>query len=205
MKFINNYTGSVSKNYKIAPVKITVNKQSGFATKNVKLSWGKVTGATGYEIYCSTKKNGKYSKVVKLNSKKNTYKHKKLKLGKKYYYKIRAYKIDGKHYIPGEFSNILTTITKPVATKVRLTTSKNQVVVSYSKVNGAKGYEVYMATSRNGKYTKIATNNATKTKITKSKLSSGKTYYFKARAYSESEKGLKVYGRYSTVKSIKVK
>ncbi|MBQ9014662.1 MAG: hypothetical protein IJ109_00950 [Firmicutes bacterium] len=62
--------------------------------KKAKLSWKKVKNADGYEIYRSTKKNGKY-KLVKTITKASKVKitNKKLKAKKKYYYKIRPYRL----------------------------------------------------------------------------------------------------------------
>ncbi|MBQ4068465.1 MAG: hypothetical protein IJC76_04365 [Lachnospiraceae bacterium] len=41
-----------------------------------------------------------------------------------------------------------------------------QAIVSWEKVDGAEGYEVYMSTSKKGKYKKIATKKASTTQIT---------------------------------------
>ncbi len=66
--------------------------------KKVTLSWKKVTSAAGYEIVYSASKSFKNSKKATL-SKGSTVKKtvKKLKSGKKYYFKVRAFKtVDGK-------------------------------------------------------------------------------------------------------------
>ena len=60
-------------------------------SKNAKLIWKKVKGATGYKVYRSTKKNGKYKKV-KTITKKSLATFKAKKSNKKYYYKVVAYK-----------------------------------------------------------------------------------------------------------------
>lgn len=68
--------------------------------RKIVLSWKKSSDATGYQIYRATKKNGKYKKI-KTIKKRNTvkYTNKRLKKGKRYYYKIRAYKkVSGKTY-----------------------------------------------------------------------------------------------------------
>ena len=59
-----------------------------------------------------------------------------------------------------------------------------------------------MATSKNGKYTKIKTTSSLK--YTKKSLKLGKTYYFKVKAY-RTVSGKKVYSSYSKVKSTKIK
>lgn len=65
----------------------------------------------------------------------------------------------------------------------------------------ADGYEVYMATSRNGKYKKVKTLSGQKKCSCQIKgLSAKRTYYFKVRAYKKNGK-TKLYGKFSTVKS----
>ncbi|MGN0486568.1 MAG: hypothetical protein ACI4GB_04975, partial [Acutalibacteraceae bacterium] len=76
---------------------------------------------------------------------------------------------------------------------------------SWNKQTGATGYVVYMATSKDGKYTKIATlkGNA-KVSYTKTGLTKGKTYYFKVAAYKTvSEKN--IYSSFSPVQYAKIK
>lgn len=66
--------------------------------KKATVKWGKITGATGYEIYMSTNKSKKYSKIKTItNGKTIKYTKSKLKKGKKYYFKIRTYRtVNGK-------------------------------------------------------------------------------------------------------------
>lgn len=61
--------------------------------KTITVKWYRVAGASGYKIYRATKWNGKY-KLVKTIKKGSTisFKNKKLKKKKTYYYKIRAYR-----------------------------------------------------------------------------------------------------------------
>ena len=61
--------------------------------KKASVSWKKVTGAKKYEVYRSAKKKSGYKKVSTVKTNKLTDK-KKLKKGKKYYYKVRA--VNGK-------------------------------------------------------------------------------------------------------------
>ena len=71
--------------------------------RTITVNWAKVSGASGYEIYRSTKKTGSYRMVKKI-SKGSTvsWKNKGLKKGKKYYYKVRAYRtIAGKNFYSG--------------------------------------------------------------------------------------------------------
>ncbi len=88
-------------------VSVSVSAKPSLARPSVKLKagkrkatvkWSKIAGAKGYVIYRSTKKSSGFRKIktIKKGSTK-TYTDKKLKKGKKYYYKIRAYRtVDGK-------------------------------------------------------------------------------------------------------------
>ena len=62
-----------------------------------------------------------------------------------------------------------------------------------------------MATSKNGTYKKVATvKGGTKVSYTKTGLTNGKTYYFKAAAYKTVD-GKNIYSSYSPVKYAKIK
>ena len=57
----------------------------------------------------------------------------------------------------------------------------------------------YMATSKTGTYSKIASVKSGTTSYAKSGLSTAKTYYFKVRAYTTLD-GSKIYGSFGTIK-----
>lgn len=75
--------------------------------ERITIKWKQVKSAKGYQIYRAASKKGKYKKIKTIR--KGTtlqYVNKKLKVGKKYYYKIRAYKKVGKKTRQGKFSSI---------------------------------------------------------------------------------------------------
>ena len=75
----------------------------------VTLKWKKANGVSGYEIYQAIGKNGTYKKVATVKkASKITYVDKKLKTGKKYYYKIRTYKTVNGKKVYGEYSAVKT-------------------------------------------------------------------------------------------------
>lgn len=100
---------SVSNTYILkAPAKVKKSIKGKGSKKNVTISFGKVAKASGYEIYKSTKKKGKYKKAATLTSGKTVKKtFKKMKKGT-YYYKVRAYKKNGKKKIYTDYSKVLT-------------------------------------------------------------------------------------------------
>ena len=92
------------------------------------------------------------------------------------------------------------TLGKPADLKV--TTGKAYANISWSKVIGADGYQIYYSTSEKGGYKKLTTTS--KTSYKKTKLKSGAKYYFKVRAYKKTQNG-NVYGSFSAVKGVKIK
>ena len=170
-------------------------------TATVKLSWEKVKGAEKYEVYYSS--DGK--KWNKSTVKKNSLTLKKLKSAMAFKIKVRA--VAGKN--KGTFSTVLSVVTKPakVSLKALKSTEKGIAEVSWKKLSTATGYEVSYSTSK--KFTKKTTKTATvkkvkTTKTTVKKLSKGKKYYFRIRAYKTVGKK-KIYGAWSSVKTVKVK
>lgn len=85
-------------------VKLKIKKSS---KRSVKISWKKQKNASGYEVYRSTKKNKSFKKITTLKKAgKVIYVNKKLKKGKTYYYKVRAYKVVSGKKVYGKFSTI---------------------------------------------------------------------------------------------------
>ena len=70
-------------------------------------------------------------------------------------------------------------------------------------MEGVTYYEIYRATSYDGKFYKLATTKDLS--YTASKLTSGKEYYFKVRGYKTYDNGTsktKIYSGYSTMKPV---
>ena len=80
--------------------------------------------------------------------------------------------------------------------------SKKGVKITWNKVKTAKGYQIKYSAKKNMTDAKTATSGSLSKKITK--LKSGKRYYFKVRAYKTAD-GSRIYGGWSSVKSVKVK
>ena len=100
----NNYNGaSLSIKVNVIPKKPTVKVKAG--KKRMIISYKKVKGASGYEIQYSLKKSFK-SGVKKINLKKTKRTVKKLKRGKKYYVRVRAFKKVGKKKIYSNWSKV---------------------------------------------------------------------------------------------------
>ena len=180
-------------------------KATSYGYKGTKLSWSKSSRAEGYRVYVATTKTGKYKYLKQLSGGTNTTNISTgLQTGKTYYYRVRAYDIvGGSVKIFSSYTSKLGAKPKPAKPKnMTLKAGSKKVAVSWSKVKGATRYQIYRATSKSGKYTRIATIKGTK--ITNKKLKKGKNYYYKVRAY-RTEKGKRTYGSFCAVASAKAK
>ena len=95
----------------VAPKKTVVKKVKALGKKKIKITVKKSSEqVSGYEVILSTKKNFKNAK--KITSKKNVVTVKKLKAGKKYFVKVRAFKKVGNKKIYGNYSTVKKVIVK---------------------------------------------------------------------------------------------
>ena len=186
---------------RLGKVKIATANSESYST--IRVTWNKVSGANGYKVYRSTSKDGKYAAIG--STAKNsavTFLDKKAVTGKTYYYKVCAYRnVSGKK-VYGSYS--ATEKAKAVLSAPTLSagsTSKT-AVLEWSKVKGADGYQVYASDSQNGTYTRIKITKGTG--ATDESLLTGKTRYYKVRAYRKVN-GKAVYGSFSKIKKVTVK
>lgn len=90
---------------RVQPAKAVITKLVPAGNK-LKLSWKKVSGASGYSLYRSIEKNGSYQRVKIISSgKKTSYLVAMPPKGKTYYYKVRAYRLVNGKRIAGDYSS----------------------------------------------------------------------------------------------------
>ena len=95
-------------------------------------------------------------------------------------------------------------VTAPAKAQIKkIKAGTKSFTVTLNSVKGAKGYRVYYSTDKNFKKN-VKYVDTTKTSLTLKKLS-GKTYYIRVKAFKTDSTGAKVFGKYGTVKSIKIK
>ena len=163
----------------LAQTKVTLtNKES---TGKIVISWDAVEGATKYEVYRATSKNGTYSCISTTSNTSVT--NTKTDAGKTYYYKVRA--ICDVSEAAAAYSAVKSCTCDLAQTKITLTNvaSTGKIKISWDKVSGAVKYEVWRATSKTGTYKKITT--VTGTSVTNTSAEAGKTYYYKVVAVAK--------------------
>ena len=182
--------------------KLTIKKVSD---SKFKLSWTSIEGATRYIVY-RKRNDDKMKKVLTLGAKDLEYTTAEMPHGD-YQFVVKAGRYDSKDRVMTDGSNTVKVSVEKVNPTITLTASSKAIKVSWKKIEGVTNYEVYRATSKTGKYTKLAT--ITSTSYTAKSLTSGKTYYFKVRGYKTYKSGTdiqyKVYTDDSAVKSAKAK
>lgn len=192
---------------KIGNKKTSVTSVKSTAYNKLKVSWKVVPAAASYQIYRSTKKDGDYQNIKTIDSVgTSSWTDSSVKTGKTYYYKIKVVvKTQNGNQTSG-FSNVKSAKAVPAKTtlKAKASNAKN-VKLTWSKVKGANGYEIYRSNRKDGKYQKVKTiSKGGTTSYKDGKLKKSTTYYYKIRVYRKVDRK-KVYGSYSSVVSVKTK
>ena len=134
------------------------------------------------------------------------YTDKSLTTAKTYYYKLVAYNYENsvKKYSAESAVKSAKPVLKTPTLKVT-NVNESKLKLTWSKVSDANGYVIQRSTKKDSGYKTIKT--ITKGSIvtyTNSKLTLGKTYYYRVRAY-RTVSGQKIYSSYSGKKGLQVK
>lgn len=159
-------------------------KITGITSSNeevLKISWNKVSGAKGYIISRSTKKDSGYSEIDTVSGEKTTsYTDDTVKAGKTYYYKVEAYNVNsGTKGYGGASDAVAGKTAKRTKITSIVSTNEKTLTIKWNKITGAYGYRIKRSTDEDGTYKVVKTiksGNTTSYKDTSVKA--GKTYYY---------------------------
>lgn len=194
------------------PAIITVNKTTISKVENkatgVKLTWKKVSDATGYVVYRKNlgSKSWKKIKIVK-GASKNTYTDStvKSKHGTVYSYRIESYKsVNGQTAKAVSKEKKILRLTAP--TKLKIANQKGRKLsVTWKKQKKISGYQIQYSTGKAfAKGTKMTNIVKSSDKAVIKKLKKGKTYYVRIRSYQKSG-SKKTYSAWSSYTKVKIK
>lgn len=181
-KYYSGFSAVKAARDKVVNVPTNVNVKRS-SSKVATISWQPVNDAQGYYVnYYSSKVNISY-----YVGKGTSLEVKSLEPDRDYRFSVCAMKnIDGYYYFSADSYKYL--VKDPYGVGVPSTvkgkkSSYTKAYISWSKVSYATGYRVYYSTSKTSGYKTAAVVSASKSSVTVSNLTKGKTYYFAVRAY----------------------
>lgn len=183
-------TKIMTKKYIEAP---SVVKTRLYGHDDVKVTWSKVEGVSGYNVYCKRNGQKEYTFLGKTTGR--SFVKENLKDGVEYIFRVKPrYKVGSKYYIGyyGRNSSVYT-LKKPEIDIDRIGFTKIEVV--WKDIKGEVGYQVSKST--NWYNTDIIYTNKVATGGSKRITAPlEKRYYYQVRAYTVTD-GKKIYGPWS--------
>ncbi len=210
---VKAYTSKGWSDYSSVNTKHTVPPKAGGLKKgatgaaSVKLSWNKITGASGYNIYSYNSSTKKYTRLQGFTTNSGTVKS--LKGGTTYKLCVAAYVKDGSSIKIGGKSATVTVKTKPRKVTLKSVTApggEKIKVTWYKPSGGVSGYEIVWAKDSAFKQRvadKLVSGGKT-TSYTGKNFTKGHSYYVRVRAY-KNYSGKKTYGAWSAAKKVTCK
>lgn len=166
------------------------------------VTWKKTPKAAGYRIYRRTV-GGSWKTLKDVSASTTKYADNTATPSVKYIYTVRAYSKYGGHRYYGMYSSAgVTGQTKLGQDSISYIGSKSagKVALTWKRVSGATGYQVYRKTGAGGSYKRVKYTSGLK--FTDSGLKKGTTYYYKVRAYRKIAAGKYAYGAFSAEKKV---
>ena len=193
--FKGRYYGTKTLYFTIVPKAPAKVSATLYGYDDVKVSWSKATGASGYAVYYKKAADAGYTLLTRTAA--TAIKKANLTDGVQYTFKIVPYyKSGGVRYGALTYKTASIYTMKKLDTPVVTDYSAKAVKVSWNDIPGQTGYQLSRTTTKLG--TKVVYTYASTTAESKTlSATKGKTYYFKVRPYKTVGK-TKIYGPWST-------
>lgn len=156
----NGGTSGYAKNDKITALKRPTEINLNCTSAGVKISWTKMSSATGYRIYRKVNGSSEWDLIKKINSGSITsYTDENVKNGKTYSYRVMQVKDSEK----GSYLKDGVTIKFVKAPKLTAEHSPKGIVLSWNKAKNGSGYQVQRKAEGEKKWKTLATLDSIKT------------------------------------------
>ncbi|MBQ8780827.1 MAG: hypothetical protein IJZ72_04055 [Oscillospiraceae bacterium] len=159
---------------------------------NAILTWSKVSGAEGYTVYAYTD-----GESLEFDVSKNKFTHTGLQNGSVWHYYVKAFKtVNGTRVYGAATHTVDVTIGASLNAPVDLiaTAGDRQIDLSWTKVNNAEGYVIYLYNESSESFVPLTV--VSKTKYSHVGLKNGTKYTYMVAAF-RTINGERVYGAYS--------
>lgn len=181
--------------------KVTGLKVKTKTNTTITFTWNKQDNVDFYNIYKFDAGSNSYKFVKSTDGNTNTVKVSKLPEGSYFRFKVAAVL----NAAEGSRSEPCKVVTNPRKVQTKLATSSKKKKITFKwKTTTGTGYQYQWSTSKDFKKNYLS-KTTKKTNVTITTSQSKKTYYVRVRAYKTHSNGTKYYGKWSTVKKIKVK
>lgn len=181
-------------------------KAVGISGTSIKVTWNADKKFDGYIVYRATSEKGAFKEVKRYGSgKTSSFTDKNVTYGKNYYYKVKGIKsmdFVEKYTKLSKAVKGTPKLVKPVVTLKKA--GSQDVKLTWKRVDGADGYQIYRSNSVNGQFKLVKTIKKGDTLTWKDTSTvKGKKYCYKMRAYDVKKDKSKKYSAYSTIKTIR--
>jgi len=201
IKFKGRYSADpVKKYFTIVPKAPSSVNATLYGYDDIKISWSKCTGASGYAVYYKKSTSSKYTLLKRTTAR--TLKKANLPDNVKYNFKVvpyYKYKSGSKNYYAGTNYKTASAITLKKLAQPKMKKQGSRVSLTWQSISGASGYQVYWSAKKNGTYKKLSDYSNKYVGMSFS-VGKGTPYYYKTRAYKIVGK-TKIYGPWSTPKA----
>lgn len=187
--------------YLRTPEILTISNRSS----GIRLTWNSVSKATEYSLYRKSPKDKKWTKIAVLGAKTTGYTDKKVSNHNTYIYTLRAGNSKGMSYYHTAGST-LRRISQVSWSSLKRGSAKT-LTARWKRVAYVTGYELQYSTKssmKNAETIRVKSSGSSVLSKTVGKLTGGRTYYVRIRAYKSLDDG-RTYGAWSSTKRVTVK